>query len=188
MLKKINILFAALLIAINAYGAIVISTYKKPKEIKYQYEYKMTERGKVLIVPENIMFQFNSGELDLKKYLNTVQYVGNVSKSTNIMMIIIEGHTSTDEYKKTTNRYDRRDILFLYNRKNIDDLSYIRSYNVYLAITNGILNKFTNYGLHDLLSEYPKIEENRRVEFILIENSNDMNIYTNYINNLTMSK
>ncbi|ASJ22047.1 hypothetical protein [Brachyspira hampsonii] len=186
MLKKINILFAALLIAINAYGAIVISTYRKPREIKYKY--KMTERGKVLIVPKNILFQFNSGELDLKKYLNTVKYVGDVSTSTNIMMIIVEGHTSTDEYKKITNGYDKTDILFLYNRKNIDDLSYNRSYNVYLAVTNGILNKFTNYGLQDLLSEYQKIEENRRVEFILIENSNDMNVYTNYINNLIMSK
>ena len=186
MLKKINIIFVILLIALNAYGAIVISTYRKPKEIKYKY--KMTERGKVLIVPKNILFQFNNGELDLNKYLKTVKYVGDVSTSTNIMMIIIEGHTSNDEYKKTTNGYDRKDILFLYNRKNIDELSYKRSYNVYLAITNGVVSKLTNYGLQDLLSEYKKIEENRRVEFILIENSNDMNIYTNYINNLIMSK
>ena len=186
MLKKLNILFVLLLIALNAYGAIVISTYKKPREIKYKY--RMTERGKVLIVPRNILFQFNSGELDLKKYLNTIKYVGDVSKSTNIMMIIIEGHISTNEYKKRTNGYDRKDILFLYNRKNIDDLSYKRSYNVYLAITNGAVNKLTNYGLQDLLSEYKKIEENRRAEFILIENDNDMNVYTNYINNLIMSK
>ncbi|AEM21294.1 hypothetical protein Bint_0665 [Brachyspira intermedia PWS/A] len=186
MLKKINIFFILLLVALNAYGAIVISTYKKPREIKYKY--KMTERGKVLIVPKNILFQFNSGELDLNKYLKTVKYVGDVSTSTNIMMIIIEGHISTNEYKKTTNGYDRKDILFLYNRKNIDELSYKRSYNVYLAVTNGIVSKLTNYGLQDLLSEYKKIEENRRVEFILIENTNDMNVYTNYINNLIMSK
>lgn len=186
MLKKINILFILLLVALNAYGAIVISTYKKPREIKYKY--RMTDRGKVLIVPKNILFQFNSGELDLDKYLKTIKYVGDVSTSTNIMMIIIEGHISTNEYKKTTNGYDRKDILFLYNRKNIDELSYKRSYNVYLAVTNGIVSKLTNYGLQDLLSEYKKIEENRRVEFILIENTNDMNIYTNYINNLIMSK
>ncbi|MCZ9961158.1 hypothetical protein OFQ54_04900 [Brachyspira hyodysenteriae] len=188
MLKKINILFALLLIALNTYGAIVISTYKKPKEIKYKYKYKTTERGKVLIVPKNILFDFNSSELDLNKYLKTVQYIGNLSKSTNIMMIIIEGHISSDEEKKITNGYDKKDILFLYNRKDIDDLSYKRAYNVYVAITNGVVNKLTNYGLQDLLSEYKKIEENRRVEFILIENSNDMNVYTNYINNLIMSK
>ena len=186
MLKKINILFVLLLLALNAYGAIVISTYRKPKEIKYKY--KMTDRGKVLIVPKKILFQFNSGELDLNKYLKTVKYVGDVSTSTNIMMIIIEGHMSTNEYKKTTNGYDRKDILFLYNRKNIAEWSYKRSYNVYLAITNGVVSKLTNYGLQDLLSEYKKIEENRRVEFILIENTNDMNVYTNYINNLIMSK
>ena len=186
MLKKINILFTILLIALNAYGAVVISVYRKPKEIKYKY--RMTERGKVLIVPRNILFQFNRGELDLKKYLKTVQYVGDVSTSTNIMNIIIEGHISNDEYKKINGGYGKKDILFLYNRKNIDDLSYKRAYNVSLAITNGIVNKLTNYGLQDLLNEYNKIEENRRVEFILIENTNDMNIYTNYINKLINSK
>ena len=70
----------------------------------------------------------------------------------------------------------------------MDDLSYMRSYNVYLAITNGSLNKLTNYGLQDLLSEYKDARKNRRAEFILIENSNDMYVYTNYINNLIMSK
>ena len=186
MLKKINILFTILLIALNAYGAVVISVYRKPKEIKYKY--RMTERGKVLIVPRNILFQFNSGELDLKKYLKTVQYVGDVSTSTNIINIIIECHISSNEYKKINGGYGKKDILFLYNRKNIDDLSYKRAYNVSLAITNGIVNKLTNYGLQDLLNEYNKIEENRRVEFILIENTNDMNIYTNYINKLINSK
>ena len=38
MFKKINIIIIAFLIAVNAYGAIVISTYRKPKEIKYKYK------------------------------------------------------------------------------------------------------------------------------------------------------
>ncbi len=186
MIKKLNIIFIILFIALNAYGAIVISTYRKPKEVRYKY--KMTDRGKVLVVPTNILFDFNSSELDVRKYLKTLKYVGDVSGSTNIMNIIIEGHMSSDEEKKPTNGYDRKDILFLYNRRNMDDLSYMRSYNVYLAITNGSLNKLTNYGLQDLLSEYKDARKNRRAEFILIENSNDMYVYTNYINNLIMSK
>ncbi|OEJ15291.1 hypothetical protein BFL38_13390 [Brachyspira hampsonii] len=185
MLKKINILFAALLIAINAYGAIVISTYRKPKKITYKY--KLTERGKVLVVPNNILFDFNSNEVNIEKYLKTLNYVGDVTALTNIMNIIIEGHASKDEDKKPTNGYDRKDILFLYNRKNIDDLSYKRSYNVYLDITNGQSSKLTNNGLQDLLNEYRDIKKNRRVEFIVIENSNDMYVYTNYIYNLIIS-
>ena len=186
MIRKINILFAVLLIALNAYGAIVISTYKKPKESKYKYE--MTDRGKKLIVPNNILFDFNSSELKVNKYLKTLKYVGDITKNTNIMTIVIEGHISSDENKKSENNHEKKDILFLYNRKNIDDLSYQRSYNVYLAITNWNLNKLTNLGLQDLLMEYKDIEKNRRAEFIIIENSNDMYIYTNYINNLIKSK
>ncbi|MDO6993087.1 hypothetical protein Q5M87_03590 [Brachyspira innocens] len=185
MLKKINIIIIVFLIAVNAYGAIVISTYRKPKEIKYKY--KLTERGKVLIVPKDILFDFNSSSLDLKKYLKTLKYVGDVTTSTNIMDIIIEGHSSIDEIKRITNGYDKKDILFLYNRRNIDELSYQRSYNVFLSITNGDTSKLTNYGLQDLLNEYKDVKKNRRVEFILIENTNDMNIYTNYINKLIMS-
>ncbi|WP_300370606.1 hypothetical protein [Brachyspira sp.] len=184
MIKKLNIVFLILIIALNAYGAIVISTYKKPKEIKY----KKTDRGKVLVVPNTIFFDFNSSALDSKKYSKTLKYIGNITKNSNVMNIIIEGHMSSDEEKKIINGNDRKDILYLYNRRDLDDLSYSRSYNVYLAITNGSFNKLTNYGLQDLLSEYKDIEKNRRVEFILIENSNDLNIYTNYINNLIMSK
>ncbi|WP_297300522.1 hypothetical protein [uncultured Brachyspira sp.] len=185
MLKKINALIIALLIAVNAYGAIVISTYKKPKVIKYKY--KLTERGKVLKTPQKILFDYDNSTVDLKKYFKTFKYVGDVTTSTNIIGIIIEGHMSSDENKKPTNGYGKKDILFLYNRRDMEDLSYQRSYNVFLSITNGTLNKLTNYGLQDLLSEYKDIKENRRVEFILIENSNDMYIYTNYINNLIMS-
>ncbi|WP_295155662.1 hypothetical protein [uncultured Brachyspira sp.] len=188
MIKKLNILFLILIITLNAYGAVVISTYKKPREINYKY--KITDRGKVLIMPDTIFFDFNSSELDLKKYLKTLKYIGDITKNTNIINIIIEGHISSDEEKRLSNNQSRnkKDILFLYDRRDINDLSYTRSYNVYLDITNGSLNKLTNYGLQDLLSEYKDIEKNRRVEFILIENSNDMNIYTNYINNLIMLK
>lgn len=185
MIKKINILFALLLITLNAYGAVVISTYKKPKEIPY--EYKLTERGKVLIVPDSILFNLNSSETDLKKYSKTLKYVGDLTYNTNIISIIIEGHISGDEYKKFSNGYRKNDILFLYNRETIDDLSYNRSYDVYSAITNGISSKLTNNGIHDLLNEYKDMEKNRRAEFILIESSNDLYIYTNYIYNLIIS-
>ena len=188
-----------LLIVLNSYGAIVISTAKKtkppkvevPKEItvpetnKTKYEYIMTERGKLLVVPDAILFTSNSSYLDLNKYNNTISYVSSLSHNTNIMNIIIEGHISSNE--NASLEYGKDDILILYNKKEAEDLSYKRCESVYLNMKTTDLYKFTNYALQDLLNIYTNDEENRRVDFILIENSNDMNIYTNYINNLRMS-
>ena len=117
MLKKINALIIALLIAVNAYGAIVISTYKKPKVIKYKY--KLTERGKVLKTPQKILFDYDSSTVDLKKYFKTLKYVGDVTTSTNIISIIIEGHMSSDETKKPTNGYGKKDILFTFTGRQL---------------------------------------------------------------------
>ena len=188
-----------LLIVLNSYGAIVISTVKKtkppkvevPKEItvpetnKTKYEYIMTERGKLLVVPDAILFTSNSSYLDLNRYNNTINYVSSLSQNTNIMSIIIEGHISDNENMFLENKKD--DILFLYNRKDIEYLSYKRCEPVYFNMKSSNLSKFTNYALQDLLNIYTNNEENRRVNFILIENTNDINIYTNYINNLKIS-
>lgn len=198
-------ILAILLIVLNSYGAIVISTAKKteppkvevevetevPKEIpvpetnKTKYQYIVTDRGKLLVVPHAILFTSNSSYLDLNKYNDTINYVSSLSQDTNIMNIIIEGHISYNENQFLENKKD--DILFLYNRKTIEDLSYKRCETVYFNIKSSNLYKFTNYALKDLLNTYTNNEENRRVNFILIENTNDINIYTNYINNLKIS-
>lgn len=184
----LTILIILSIIVLNSYGAIVISTAKKPKELpppKNDYEYVLTDRGKVLIVPNAILFMSNSSYLDLNKYSDTINYVNSLSHHTNIMSIIIEGHMSYNENMFFND--SENDILFLYNRKDIEDLSYKRCESVYLNLKSSDSYKFTNYALQDLLNLYENDEENRRVDFILIENSNDMNIYTNYINNLKLS-
>ena len=186
-----TILAVLLIIVFNSYGAIVISTAKKPKAPKElptnktEYQYTLTDRGKLLTVPSTILFGSNSSYLDLNKYNNTISYVSSLSHNTNIMNIIIEGHISSNE--NASLEYGKDDILILYNRKEAEDLSYKRCESVYLNMKTTDLYKFTNYALQDLLNIYTNDEENRRVDFILIENSNDMNIYTNYINNLRMS-
>ena len=186
-----TILAVLLIIVFNSYGAIVISTAKKPKAPKElptnkaEYQYTLTDRGKLLTVPSTILFGSNSSYLDLNKYNNTISYVSSLSHNTNIMNIIIEGHISSNE--NASLEYGKDDILILYNKKEAEDLSYKRCESVYLNMKTTDLYKFTNYALQDLLNIYTNDEENRRVDFILIENSNDMNIYTNYINNLRMS-
>ena len=109
----------------------------------------------------------------------------NYDKEKGYKDIIIEGHISSNE--NASLEYGKDDILILYNKKEAEDLSYKRCESVYLNMKTTDLYKFTNYALQDLLNIYTNDEENRRVDFILIENSNDMNIYTNYINNLRMS-
>lgn len=185
IMKKMNIFIIALLITLNLYGAIVISTYKKPREIKYKY--KLTDRGKVLIVPKNIIFDFTNSNADINKYNKTIEYIENLTSNTNIIQVIIEGHIDNNENMMQSNTYTKKDILFLYNRKNIDDLSYKRSRNVYLAITNGKKEKLTNYGLRNLINEYKDNDKNRRAEFIIIENTNDLYVYSNYIHYLVDS-
>ena len=112
-----------LLIVLNSYGAIVISTAKKtkppkvevPKEItvpetnKTKYEYIMTERGKLLVVPDAILFTSNSSYLDLNRYNDTINYVSSLSQNTNIMSIIIEGHISDNENMFLENRIFYKD-------------------------------------------------------------------------------
>ena len=98
-------------------------------------------------------------------------------------------------------------ILYLYDRNNEADLSYLRSLAVGDLLSDddkklkaiGLQNlidygtreqnrrdddkKLKAIGLQNLI-DYGTREQNRRVEFVIIENSNDMYVYTNYIYNL----
>ena len=76
------------------------------------------------------------------------------------------------------------DILYLYeNRGNESDLSYLRARAVSSYLTNVMRTKLINIGVQNLINPYDNDALNRRVEFIIIENSNDINIYNNYFRN-----
>ena len=152
------------------------------------YYVQNTERGKLLILKEPIFFDSNSSIVNTNKYAETLDYLSLVLKSTNILNIYIEGHIDSSEVRymnKNTvyNLSPTNNILYLYDRYNNEfDLSYLRSLAVADLLTDND-KKLKTIGLQNLI-DYGTPEQNRRVEFIIIENSNDMYMYTNYIYNI----
>ena len=109
------------------------------------------------------------------------------------MNIIVEGHTDGSGRETTNpsfyNLSRTNDILYLYeNRGNESDLSYLRARAVSSYLTNVMRTKLINIGVQNLINPYDDDALNRRVEFIIIENSNDINIYNNYFRNNWFSK
>ena len=155
--------------------------------IQIAYQYQLTERGKVLIVPENILFEQNSRAFNADRYGRTIIYVSSLLGLTNIMNIIVEGHTDNSGREtinsSSYNLNRTNDILYLYERGNESDLSYLRATAVSSYLTNAMRNKLMNIGVQNLINPYEDDALNRRVEFIIIENSNDINIYNNYFRN-----
>ncbi|TXJ40159.1 OmpA family protein [Brachyspira pilosicoli] len=146
-----------------------------------------TKRGKLLILKEPIFFDSNSSVVNTNIYASTLDYLSLVLKSTNILSIYIEGHIDSSEIRymnKNTvyNLSPTNNILYLYDRNNEADLSYLRSLAVADSLTDND-KKLKIIGLQNLI-DYGTKEQNRRVEFVIIENSNDMYMYTNYIFNL----
>lgn len=151
------------------------------------YYVQNTKRGKLLILKDPILFDSNSSIVNTNKYAETLDYLSLVLKSTNILNIYIEGHIDSSEVRymnKNTvyNLSTTNNILYLYDRNNEVDLSYLRSLAVGDLLTDND-NKLKAIGLQNLI-DYGTPEQNRRVEFVIIENSNDMYMYTNYIYNL----
>lgn len=151
------------------------------------YYVQNTKRGKLLILKDPILFDSNSSVVNTNKYAETLDYLSLVLKSTNILNIYIEGHIDSSEVRymnKNTvyNLSTTNNILYLYDRNNEVDLSYLRSLAVGDLLTDND-NKLKAIGLQNLI-DYGAPEQNRRVEFVIIENSNDMYMYTNYIYNL----
>lgn len=155
------------------------------------YYVKSTSRGKLLVLKNPIFFDLHSSEVDTNKYIDTINYISSILTETNIINIYIEGHIDSSEtkymnkdIKYTLNKTNN--ILYLYDRYNDDlDLSYLRSLAVENTITNNNKDKIKTIGLQDLIRyDYNNSDKNRRVEFIIIENSNDMYIYSNYIYNI----
>lgn len=152
------------------------------------YYVQNTQRGKVLILKEPIFFDSNSSIVNTNKYAETLDYLSLILKSTNVLNIYIEGHIDSSEVRymnKNTvyNLSHTNNILYLYDRYNNEfDLSYLRS----LAVEDLLINdndKLKSIGLQNLI-DYGDAQKNRRVEFVIIENSNDMYVYTNYLYNL----
>ena len=103
------------------------------------------------------------------------------------MNIIVEGHIDNSGRERTNalfyNLSKTNDILYLYNERSDYDLSYLRAKTVSSYLTNVMKTKLIDIGVQNLINPYEDDALNRRVEFIIIENSNDINIYNNYFRN-----
>ena len=157
-------------------------------QIQIAYQYRLTARGKILIVPENILFEQNSSKVNVNRYEKTIIYVSSLLGLTNIMNIIVEGHTDNSRRENVDNSFYNlsrtNDILYLYDsKKNETDLSYLRAVAVSSYLTNAMKIKLINIGVQNLINPYDTDALNRRVEFIIIENSSDIDIYNNYFRN-----
>lgn len=163
-----------------------IQTNIKPA-IQITYQYQLTERGKVLIVPETILFGQNSERVNPDRYGKTIIYVSSLLGLENIMNIIVEGHIDSSGKESTNalfyNLSRTNDILYLYDGRTDYDLSYLRAKTVSSYLTNAMKTKLIDIGVQNLINPYREDALNRRVEFIIIENSNDINIYNNYFRN-----
>ena len=170
---------------------------KVPK-VNYSYEDDLLDPGSLTVRPIRV------SSIDFGLHIDETSGVSvNDDLLTNLEAIGANVRISEENgkyflnYTAYYNRSELANALGLTSGSNVQnvieaiqlDVQYnlIYQYSTEITLTKRNLNKFTNYGLQDLLSEYKDIEKNRRVEFILIENSNDMNIYTNYINKLIMS-
>ncbi len=155
--------------------------------IQITYQYQLTERGKVLIVPETILFGQNSERVSPNRYGRTIIYVSSLLGLTNIMNIIVEGHIDSSGKESTNSLFynlsKTNDILYLYDVRMDYDLSYLRAKTVSSYLTNVMRTKLIDIGVQDLINPYEEDALNRRVEFIIIENLNDINIYNNYFRN-----
>ncbi len=151
------------------------------------YYLQHTKRGKILILKNPILFDSNSSIVNTNKYAETLNYVSTILNFTNVLDVYIEGHIDYSEisYMNKNTVYNlspTNNILYLYDRNNEADLSYLRSLAVADSLTDND-KKLKIIGLQNLI-DYGTREQNRRVEFVIIENSNDMYMYTNYIFNL----
>ena len=89
---------------------------EKNKPVRYQY--RLTERGKILIVPQTILFDENSDVVDMNKYETTINYVSSLMNNTKIISMMIEGHIGHNEspvLKSLVYQANRtNNVLYLY--------------------------------------------------------------------------
>lgn len=157
-------------------------------QIQIAYQYQLTDRGKILVVPQKILFDQNSSKVNPNRYERTIIYVSSLLGLTNIMNIVVEGHIDGSGMENSNNLFYNlsrtNDILYLYDkRKTETDLSYDRAEIVSSYLTNSMKSKLINIGVQGLVNPYDEDALNRRVEFIIIENPTDIDIYNNYFRN-----
>ena len=133
-----------------------------------------TERGKVLVInPTRV--HFYSGKTKMYKGYNNIfalaKQVLDMNPSVNM---VLEGHTSKPgkAYPYNYNLSVNRSKASLNYLKKIDTSA----------------DRLIIQGLGESLPEYEKVSQNRRLEFVIIENEDDLKIYKDYVKNADIKK
>ena len=183
MVKNISVcIFAFLLIACNtpqekkevtkeeAPVEVVDVTAVEALNLPENVSIRNTDRGKVLVIDPSIIHFYKEKTTMYEGYEDTFSLAKEVLDMNPSVDIILEGHAS-----KPGKAY-----LYNYNLsvdRSKTSLNYLESMGVNT-------NRLTVKGLGEGLTEYNTATKNRRLEFIIIEDKNDLNTYQNYIKNI----
>lgn len=139
-----------------------------------------TPRGKVLklndieksFVNYEVKFQFNK-TIEIGNFQKAYDLVYQVLKNNPNVKIIVEGNSS----KEGTSKYN-----YQLSQKRSDN-----SYNhlIKLGVEN---NRLLKNAFGEALPEYPTLEENRRCEFIIIMNEEDLKKYNDFAKAVDLNK
>lgn len=133
-----------------------------------------TDRGKVLVITPKIVYFYNAKTNMITGYVNSFQVAKTVLDMNPNITLVLEGNAN------------RLGQAFPYN------------YNLSVLRSDASLKYFTGIGadsirlitsaLGEALPEYPTLPENRRLEFIIIENENDLIKYNDFVKNVDIKK
>ena len=133
-----------------------------------------TPRGKVLVITPKIVHFYNAETNMMSGYIKSFDVAKTILDMNPSIKMVLEG--------------------------NANRLGEAYPYNYQLSVrrADASLNYLINLGvdkkrlitsaLGEGLPEYPTLEENRRLEFIIIENENDLIKYNNFVKNVDIKK
>ena len=133
-----------------------------------------TERGKVLVINTTVVHFYNGKTTMYKGYDNIFALAKQVLDMNPNVTMILEGHAS-----KPGQAYPYNYNLSVNRAKA--SLNYLKKIEV-----SG--DRLITEGVGERLPEYNTATKNRRLEFIIIEDKNDLNTYQNYIKNVNIKE
>ena len=133
-----------------------------------------TERGEILVIDLSLVYFYNEKTTMYKGYEDIFSLTKEVLDMNPSVNIILEGHASKPG-KAYPYNYNLSE-----NRAKAS-LTYLES----IAVNP---DRLTTRGLGEGLPEYDTENKNRRLEFVIIKNQDDLNTYEDYVKNVDINK
>lgn len=131
-----------------------------------------TDRGLILVLENPILFEFRKYDL-LKQYESSVMVVKNfMTENTNFHKMIVEGRTD-----KIGKAYPVNYVLSNKRSKTVIDA---------IAKLGISRSRLYQIGLGKAVPDYKEDDKNRRVNFIIIRNDEEMKKYEDFVKKLNL--